>query len=208
MAKKGELEITILRWDYEVYTPNDAMCGRFRWDERSERGDPQYYLPLLKHDCPFQRGCGLFLEAVEIALGSDRRGKCELLHSKGVKTHTSHEFELLKNHLPPLFRGDEAFSIGGGGITSIDFVGSRGKHLTDAGMDIYKKLLPLFDITDERDIQNVRGPAVFRKNYFWSIDLQGWIAFEDRLALSHGLRPINGTRGSWSNQPIQTFQWP
>lgn len=125
---------------------------------------------------------------------------------RGIGNHDP--YDLLKKCLPPLFKGGEKLSIGGGGITTIEFGRRRGEHFTDTGMKVYKKLLPFFGVTDPEEIHRAKGPIISRRNYLWSIELEGWVAFEDRLALKHGLRAIHATHSNHDNKPVETFWWP
>lgn len=206
--KKNRLEITVLRWDYGKRDDQDGMWDRLRYNNHPHKDEPDYYLPLPEHECRYPRECGLFLDAVEISLGNDGHGKCELLHKKAVRSHTPHEFDLMKKELPPLFKEGERLSIGGGGVTIIYLKPRSTEHFTDAGMRIFKKLLPFFGITDPEEIRRVKGPEIFRRNYIWSIELDGWIAFEDRIAMKHGLRARHAATSGWAQKPINTLWWP
>ena len=206
--KNDKLEITILRWDYREHRDWDGALVRFTTDYHSKESSPAFYLRLPEHECKYPKECGLYLEAIEISLGSDGNGSCQLLHQKGVRSNSSHEFELLNQQLPPLFTDNEKLSIGGAGVTTIDFQ-AHNNDLMDAGMGIYKKLLPFLGVRDDpKSIREVKGPVIIRRDYVWSIELEGWIALEDRFALLHGLRPVNATTNNCSNKPIKTFWWP
>jgi hypothetical protein len=207
--RRNELETITLRWDYREYDCHNAARDRFRRNEKPYKNEPEYFLSLPEHACKYPRECGLFLDAVEITLGNDGHGELELHHDKGVKSHTMHEYNLLSEQIPPLFRKcGRNFSIGGAGITSVEFSRRRGEHFTDTGMEMYKKLLPFLGVTDPDEIRRVKGPTIFRRNYLWNIELEGWVAFEDRVAIEHGLRPIHATTGNHTDKPVATFRWP
>ena len=215
--QKNRLEVTTLLWEYEDEWQDGFRQGSYRSKDDKPRlnrdGKPkrQYFFRLPDHECEFdEKNCGIYVASIAIHVASDGNGSCKILHPEYTVSGCDHEIQILGQNLRQAFANGYKFHIGGGGVTCVDFKRRSGEPLTDTAMEIYKKLLAIFGFgSEENDIARyAMGPRITQRSYFWSTDLNGWVAFEDRLARKHGLRPINETTSNYDKKPFHLFGWP
>ena len=211
--KKDRLEVTTLSWEYQDEWQDGFRQGSYQGEKKRRRpdGSPKrnHFFLLPDHDCEYGgKECGIYVSGIAVHVGSDGNGKCEILHRDYTRSCGEHEIKLLGRCLRALFTNGEKLHVGGGGITQIDFKKKSGEPLTDTAVKVFKKVAGIFFDPREEMSRYVKGPRVVLRSYFWSVDLAGWIGFEDRLALHHDLRPINETRSRHDNKPIELFWWP
>jgi hypothetical protein len=203
-TKRKRLEVTRLLWDF-ANQPRFPEYWGFDPDAPKEK---RYYAELADHECPYAgtyHACGLYITDVQIDLGDNGKDICQIHHPEYTKSGTDHELCALNKLAANIFevsRG-ELFHAGGGGVTYVNFMRGKGqRQFLDAGMDIFQRMFQLFHPSLS---SRMIGPQIFRKTFFWSIELQGWIALEDRVAREYGLLPFNRRRSSQNPADISTY---